>query len=395
MPTSTVNWLWIGNQTPIDPTPATNVTSMQLAFAGIAGRTLTGPGQIRPVAVSGTTTPAPGLPGQVFTAPFNPVSGFVSQFGFDSPTTPGTSVITGQVIVAMFRADVTVVRPDGSSTSQVATIIQMANGDLFLRPNAQFVDSWDGIDTLRSIIINSVSPFANNSVLNAAISFSPLIFEVEIPCFLSGTSIVTSAGSVPVERLQAGMKVLTRDNGFVPICWVGFIRFAAAEVLADERILPISIDRGALGDGYPVRDLCVSRQHRILVRSPIVLELFGEAEVLVAAKHLVGLDGIRVAKHTGDVSFCHILLDTHDLVFAEGALVESLYFGRMAIRALPPNAIAEIELLLANRNVHQDFSHHPVCTILTGKEARKLVKQHRDNKVGLFASIRSFDAVVL
>lgn len=147
MPTSTVNWLWIGNVSAIDTTPGTNVTQTQLNAAGMSGYSVTGPASIAPVAVTGSTVASGGT--QVFTAPFNPVGGFVSQFSFDSPTTPGT--VSGLTIQTTFRGDITITLPDGSTSTQVATIVQMSNGDVFLRPNAQFLPTWDGITALQTI----------------------------------------------------------------------------------------------------------------------------------------------------------------------------------------------------------------------------------------------------
>ena len=50
--------------------------------------------------------------------------------------------------------------------------------------------------------------------------------------------------------------------------------------------------QGALGNGLPRRDLLVSRQHRMLVRSSIAGRMFGDKEVLVAAHHLTALPGV-------------------------------------------------------------------------------------------------------
>lgn len=43
-----------------------------------------------------------------------------------------------------------------------------------------------------------------------------------------------------------------------------------------------------------------------------------------------------------DFWYIHIMCDNHDLVLAEGAVAETLYLGRMARSALPPEALADI-----------------------------------------------------
>ncbi len=91
---------------------------------------------------------------------------------------------------------------------------------------------------------------------------------------------------------------------------------------------------GALGPGHPARPLVVSPQHRILVRSAIAQRMFGSAEVLVAAKQLLSLDGIDVAQDLETVEYFHILFDRHEIVFAKGTETESLYTGPQALRGI-------------------------------------------------------------
>ncbi|KRW97185.1 hypothetical protein AQY21_05000 [Paracoccus sp. MKU1] len=92
----------------------------------------------------------------------------------------------------------------------------------------------------------------------------------------------------------------------------------------------------------PTGDLVVSPQHRILARSHIAQTMFGTAEVLVAAKQLLALDGIEIAEDLSEVEYYHILFDHHEIVFSNGAETESLYTGAEALRVVGPAAAQEI-----------------------------------------------------
>ena len=158
--------------------------------------------------------------------------------------------------------------------------------------------------------------------------------EIEqIICFTPGTRIATQKGEVPVEELQAGVKVFTRNNGAQTLRWVGR-RDLSPRTLHDRReFQPILIRKGALGKGLPERDLLVSAQHRMLVASDLAALMFDEREVLVAAKHLVGLDGVD-AMRIASVSYLHLMFDHHEVVLADGAWSESFQPGDMSLRGI-------------------------------------------------------------
>jgi Hint domain len=157
--------------------------------------------------------------------------------------------------------------------------------------------------------------------------------ERVVVCFTPGTRIVTAKGARPVERLKIGDLVQTRDHGLQPIRWIGSRRLCAAELRADPSLQPIHIAKGALGQGLPLQDMRVSRQHRMLRKDPQAELLFGEDEVLVRAQHLTHLPGIR-AETASAVTYIHILFDRHELVLADGAWSESFQPGARSIGGL-------------------------------------------------------------
>ncbi|AUM75662.1 hemolysin [Paracoccus jeotgali] len=212
----------------------------------------------------------------------------------------------------------------------------------------------------------------------AKVGFNPEIKDVEIaPCFTPGTMIATDQGEVAVEDLVAGDRVWTRDRGYQPISWIGSRRLNAAALDVSPNLRPIRIAAGALGNGTPERDLVVSPQHRILIRSAIAGRMFGADEVLVGAKHLVGLPGITVARDMAQVEYIHFLLDGHAIVRSNGAETESLYLGPEALKGIPDAARAEIRQLFPELIAS---APEPARHLPRGRLARKLAERHAANE---------------
>lgn len=165
------------------------------------------------------------------------------------------------------------------------------------------------------------------------------------PCFVNGTRIETPKGMVAVEELKVGDKVRTKGNGMQNIQWIGSKKLSAFDLQCNEKLSPVRITAGALGNGLPRTDLLVSRQHRMYVRSDIAKRMFGETEVLVAAIALTKLPGIYVDFSVSNVEYFHIAFNNHEVIFAEGAPAESLYFGPDALQTLSKDAVEEIYTL--------------------------------------------------
>ena len=194
---------------------------------------------------------------------------------------------------------------------------------------------------------------------------------VDVTCFARGTRIETPRGPVAVEDLRAGDLVLTRDRGAQPLRWVGSSRVDGGTLASTPRLRPIRIRAGALRQHAPAQDLLVSPQHRILVRSKIAQRMFGAAEVLVAAKQLVLLDGIDVAEDLAEIEYFHLLFDRHEVVISNGAETESLYTGPQALRSVGPAARQEI-LDLFPQLLDEAFVVEAARPLSSGRMGRKL-----------------------
>src|SRR5690606_23050660 len=148
---------------------------------------------------------------------------------------------------------------DGTASvvRQSGVLMQMSNGDLFIRPSTSTVNQWDGITSISKVEVVSVSR-TDNGV--ATIGFNAGIFETDIVCFTRGTLIDCADGARPVETLRVGDLVQTLDRGLQPIRWIASRRLGA-ELAAQPRLCPIRIRKGALGPGMPAADLPAAPQH--------------------------------------------------------------------------------------------------------------------------------------
>ncbi len=207
-----------------------------------------------------------------------------------------------------------------------------------------------------------------------------------IPCFVSGTMIETIDGPRPIESLVVGDLVETADHGFQPLRWIGARTLGELELLQRRNLRPIRIAAGALGSGLPERDLLVSPQHRMLVQSKIAMRMFGKSEVLVAAKQLLLIDGVDIVEDAKQVTYFHMLFDQHQIVFAEGALSESLYTGPEALLTVGKEAIQEIlQILPELRVLDVDNLPTPARPLIRGRLARKFAFRHQQNSTPVYS----------
>ncbi|MGZ9811143.1 Hint domain-containing protein [Pseudoroseicyclus sp. H15] len=146
-----------------------------------------------------------------------------------------------------------------------------------------------------------------------------------VVCFTPGTMIRTDRGPMPVERLREGSRVQTKDNGFQPVLWLGHRRLTGARIAAMPWLAPVRLRPHALGDGVPDAGLTVSPDHRLLMKGARARRLFGEDEVLVAAADLVDDRLVLRERGRGDVTYIHLLLPAHEIVFANGVETESFH----------------------------------------------------------------------
>jgi hypothetical protein len=142
----------------------------------------------------------------------------------------------------------------------------------------------------------------------------------DVLCFCSGTRIATPEGEKNIENLRAGDLVLT-STGPQRVKFIGQSHYDGRFIGANGKMLPVCITAGALAPNVPSRDLHVSPGHCLLIDG-----------FLVPAGRLVNDINIVQAQRVELLSYYHIELEQHGIVYAENCPAESFY----AAEELPP-----------------------------------------------------------
>lgn len=155
-------------------------------------------------------------------------------------------------------------------------------------------------------------------------------------CFTPDTRLATPGGQRAIRQLRPGDIILTRDNGPQKVLWTGHRRMSGARLYAMPHLRPIRFRAGSMGLYRPDEDLLVSPQHRMLVKGRAAQALFNTPEVLVAAEHLTNDLTIMVDRVLREVTYVHVLLERHNIVWANGLETESFHPSNTALDMVEP-----------------------------------------------------------
>lgn len=213
--------------------------------------------------------------------------------------------------------------PDDLQGGDDADLINGGSGDV--------VDGGEGGDDNDTLFLGTFDFTVVYDPLNpenGVITFSDLStltfsnIENLVACFTPGARIATNRGEVRIEDIAVGDMVLTRDNGYQPVTWVGQRSLNTLDLLLQPEMAPIRIQKGALGPNVPKQDITISPQHRMLIESVVSQFYLGETEVLVKAKDMVNLPGVQRI-NPNEVTYIHLMLPAHEIILADGAWTES------------------------------------------------------------------------
>ena len=237
------------------------------------------------------------------------LSGFVGRDVFEMSASGGADVITD------FGMSMT-----GAQTEDQFDVSDLTNDD------GSPVKSFD-VAISSDAKGNAVLTFPGGETVvlqgvSAATAATPgMLAKMGVPCFASGTQILTPQGPRPVQDLAPGDLVTLAGGGAAPVLWHGRRSLSAGDLDDLPHLRPVRLKAGHFG---LTRDLIVSPQHGISV-----------ADSLVRACHLAAQGiGAHVARGIRAVTYHHILLPRHALVLSQGAASESFFPGPQALATL-------------------------------------------------------------
>jgi hypothetical protein len=148
-----------------------------------------------------------------------------------------------------------------------------------------------------------------------------VVNSMSLPCFVTGTHIMTRHGEVAVESLRPGDEVATllpqhgqpegQIGGFRPVRWIGHRRLRLTNHPSPRDVQPVRVRAGAFGPGLPGRDLYLSPDHALFADN-----------ALIPIKYLLNAETVAQVP-AEQVTYWHVELDRHDVLLAEGLPAES------------------------------------------------------------------------
>lgn len=124
----------------------------------------------------------------------------------------------------------------------------------------------------------------------------------------AGMVVLTLDGAIPVEFLNVGDRVITRDSGVATLSQVSSTR---------RRTDAVGIRRGTLGVSRPDRDAVVPARQELLVRDWRAGVLFGASQALVPAARLIDGEFIR-SVGTVELDLFELRFDRPHILYADG-----------------------------------------------------------------------------
>ena len=148
-----------------------------------------------------------------------------------------------------------------------------------------------------------------------------LPFMPDLGSFPAGTRLHTTVGEVPVEEIYPGEQLITLDGEMVTVDRVTCrsVRFRKRS----DRGKPVLIPAGAIGGGFPARELVLPPHQLVGFADLSPVDQPGRVDVLIPAASLTTLPGARVMKGRRQMMLYSVITDRPALIYAEGTVTET------------------------------------------------------------------------
>lgn len=238
--------------------------------------------------------------------------------GFSLPTYQGVATYDVSLLVNGVWQSTQSVLPN--------QIIQAPSGDTGIEYSAL---SGDGTP------IGLPNGYIIDTAFSTAGTFDGTLTET-VSCFVHGTSIsIVKNGNgqnTPVEKLSIGDEIVT-GSGKQKIKWIGKSDYDGRFIVGNHMMLPVCFKAGSITDNVPAHDLYVSPGHGMCLDG-----------ILIPAWRLINGVSVTQENSVERVSYFHIELDRHDIIYAENCPTESFFNGAETHRAAFQNGAEFAEL---------------------------------------------------
>ncbi|WP_372993165.1 Hint domain-containing protein [Sulfitobacter sp.] len=153
--------------------------------------------------------------------------------------------------------------------------------------------------------------------------------------FGPGAMIMTMDGELPVEWLESGDRLITRDHGAQPILAIKRSRGIGPDGLPLLPPLHLRPRENAATEGLQ-EPLRLSPHHQVLVSSPHVALNLGKHEAMAEIGALSRRIAPRPDPNAPAISYHHIIMEHHELILTCGIWAETTGLETAAMLSVPP-----------------------------------------------------------
>jgi hypothetical protein len=149
-----------------------------------------------------------------------------------------------------------------------------------------------------------------------------------LPALGGGTLIATDEGEMPIDWLRPGDKILTRDNGYQQLLWLGQ---HIVPRRSPHELRPLRLESGQFGQDQPAQPLVITPGCPVLLAGAELELWFGESEMFARASDLID----EPPRAPGRQAVYTLLFDVPEVVLAGGLWTGTVHADSTYLSLLP------------------------------------------------------------
>ncbi|WP_161863725.1 Hint domain-containing protein [Algicella marina] len=148
-----------------------------------------------------------------------------------------------------------------------------------------------------------------------------------------GTVVLGESGPMPISMMGPGETIFGARRERLHALWVEHVRFDETDLWREPLLAPLRISAGALGPGFPDNDVVLALGQW--------LRLPG-SEKSVPAEHLVGREGVALARDMENVAYTRAIFTRPGAFWANGLYCEGFRPDSARLAETEPKLWAEL-----------------------------------------------------